>query len=172
MPTEPFHRLFFAVRPPVGVIPEIATLRDGFGQTRNLVVDEQLHLTTWLFHDSQIFPAEVAERAQAAVETVPLQPFHVVLDRMVGSKSHVLLLPSEPLQGFVTFQARLDHALRAKGLFPRAERRFNPHLTLLHGQHEVDASIDPISWNVEDLFMIDSIVGERRHEIVARWGLA
>ena len=172
MPTEPFHRLFFAVRPPVGVIPEIAALRDGFGQTRNLVVDEQLHLTTWLFHDSSHFPTEIAARAQLAVEDVPLKPFRIVLDRMVGGGGHVVLVPSEPVQGFVAFQASLDHQLRAKGLSPRSEWRFRPHLTLLHGKHEVGAPIDPISWTVEDLFLIDSIVGERRYEIVARWALA
>lgn len=171
MPTEPFHRLFFAVRPPAEVIPEIAALRDGFGQTRNFVRDEQLHLTTWLFDDSQDFPTAAASRAQAAVEAVPLQPFRVVLDRMVGGRGNVLLLPSEPLRGFVVFQARLDHELRAKGLFPDPRWRFNPHLTLLYGQHEIDVPVDAISWTAQEILLIDSVVGERRHDIVARWPL-
>ena len=63
MPSEPFHRLFFAVRPPAGVIPEMAELRDSFGQAKGLVSDEQLHLTTWLFDDSQDYPADAVARA-------------------------------------------------------------------------------------------------------------
>jgi len=172
MPSEPFHRLFFAVRPPADVIPEIAEWRDSFGQAKGLVADGQLHLTTWLFEDSQVFPADAAERAQAAVVAVPLLRFRIVLERMVGGKSHVVLVPNEPLPGFVAFQGRLDLALRAAGLRPRPNWRFSPHVTLLHGRQEVDQGIVPIGWEVEELFLLDSIVGERRHEIIARWPLA
>lgn len=171
MPREPFHRLFFAVRPPVAVIPEIAALRDSFGQTRNLVADDRFHLTTWLFDDSQDFPADIAAGAQAAVETMPFTAFRIVLDRRLGSGSHLLLLPSEPLQGFVAFHARLDRALREQGLAPRGQWRFAPHLTLLHGRHDIDEPIDAVSWTASELVLIDSIVGQRRHDVISRWAL-
>lgn len=171
MPSEPFHRLFFAIRPPAELIPEIAALRDSFGQTKNVVPDDQLHLTTWLFPDSQHFPADAAAKAQAAVASIPLPAFRVALSRMVGRKSHVVLLPSEELRGFMPFQARLDQALRSAGLFPRADWRFSPHLTLLYGRHEMDEEIDTLSWTAHELVLIDSIVGQRRHDVIAHWPL-
>lgn len=171
MPSEPFHRLFFAVRPPLEVVPEIAALRDGFGQAKGPVTDEHLHLTTWLFPDSQNIAADQAERAKAAIAALPLVRFRVALDRMVGSGSHVVMLPSEPLAGFVAFQGRLDAALRAAGLSAGPGWRFNPHVTLLYGRHAADEWITPISWEVEQIFLLDSVVGERRHDVIACWPL-
>lgn len=171
MPTEPFHRLFFAIRPPIEVIPEIAWLRDSLGQDRQLVSDDRLHLTTWLFPDSRDFLTDAAARARAAMTKIPRPTFHIVLDKIVGGHGHVLLLPSEPLKGFIAFQAELDRALRATGLAPRKGWRFNPHLTLLHGRHEIDQPIDAISWVADDIVLIDSIVGRGRHDLIARWVL-
>ncbi|MEG3088843.1 2'-5' RNA ligase family protein [Sphingomonas sp. PB4P5] len=164
--------MFFAVRPPAGVIPEIAKQRDSFGQKAGLVPDEQLHLTTWLFEDSQDFLAETADRAQAAIASMPLRRFHVVFDRALGRKSHVMLLPTDPLCEFESIQRQLDLALRAAGLRPRADWRFHPHMTLLHGRQKLDQAILPIGWEVDELLLLDSVVGACRHDVIARWPLA
>jgi 2'-5' RNA ligase len=171
MPREPFHRLFLAVRPPATVIPEIGGLRDSFGQTRGLVADGHLHLTTWLFEDSQDFPAEAAERARAVVAALELLRFRIVLERMIGSGGRVVLVPYAPLPGFVALQSTLDQALSGAGLRPHPGWRFRPHMTLLHGRQEIDQSIAPISWDVDNLVLLDSVVGERRHDVIARWPL-
>ena len=171
MPSEPFHRLFFAVRPAAGVRRAIAGWRDSLGQTKGLVADDQLHLTAWLFDDRQDFPADAAARAQAAIADVPLASFRLVLDRMVGGAGSVVLVPSAVPPGLLALQGALDRALRAGGLQPRCTWSFRPHVTLLHGRHTVDRDIPPIDWPVEELLLLDSIVGERRHETVARWPL-
>jgi 2'-5' RNA ligase len=171
MPSEPFHRLFFAVRPPPDVVPRIARLRDHFGQTRNIVADDRLHLTTWLFPDEQDFPADAAALAQAAMQDVPLQTFGIVLDEMIASPSHVVLVPRQISTCYGLLQAQLDKSLRRRGLLPRPGWRFRPHLTLVYGQHEAISSFAPIAWTAEEIVLIDSVVGARRHDLIARWRL-
>ncbi|WP_260597269.1 2'-5' RNA ligase family protein [Sphingomonas endolithica] len=171
MPSEPFHRLFFAVRPSAEVVPQIARLRDHFGQARNIVADDRLHLTTWLFPDEQDFPADAAASAQAAMQDVPLQRFEIVLDEMVASLSHVVLVPRQISTRYGLLQAQLDKSLRRRGLLPRLGWRFNPHLTLVYGEHEAISSFAPIAWTAEEIVLINSVVGERRHDVIARWSL-
>jgi hypothetical protein len=44
-------------------------------------------------------------------------------------------------------------------------------MTLLHGRHDVDREIVPIGWEVDALFLLDSVVGERRHDVISHWPL-
>jgi 2'-5' RNA ligase len=171
MPSEPFHRLFFAVRPSADVVPRIARLRDHFGQVRNIVADDRLHLTTWLFPDEQDFPTDAAAMAQAAMQDVPQQSFEIVLDEMVAGPSHVVLLPRQISTRYALLQAQLDKSLRRRGLLPRPGWRFRPHLTLVYGLHEAIPSFAPIAWAAEEIVLIDSVVGARRHDVIARWPL-
>ena len=106
------------------------------------------------------------------VATVALAPFRFVVDRLVGGTHWALLVPSEPVRGIEAFQQRLSVALMIGGLRPRSGWRFHPHITLRHGaQPGLDRPIDPISWTVEDLLLVDSVVGKGRHDVLARWTL-
>lgn len=167
----PFHRLFFAARPPAETIPKIAALRDRDGTGQGRVEDDRLHLTTYLFDDHPALPPGLVVRACAAVPQ--LRAFRVNLDRLTGDDRGLRLVPSEPVRGYLAFQRALADAIALAGLVPRAGWRFSPHMTLRYGgRQEVDEPVLGISWLCEELVLIDSVVGEHRHEMLARWPLA
>lgn len=168
----PRHRLFLAIRPPAGLLLEIAALRDRDGTGRGRVEDHRLHLTTWLFPDHDALPPGLAERAAHAADTVERRAFRINLDVMTGDDRGVRLVPSEPIRGYVAFQRDLAAAMTRAGLEPRPGWRFSPHMTLRYGGlQRIDEGLDGISWIADELVLIDSILGEHHHETLARWPL-
>lgn len=170
---EARHRLFFAIRPPDGLVPEIAVLRDRDGAGHGRVADHRLHLTTWLFPDRADFPHMLVERARQAVDTLDLRRFGIAFDRMTGDDRGIRLLPSEPILGYMAFQRTLAAALARAGLRSRSGWRFAPHMTLRYGgRQSIDEAIVPVSWVAQELVLIDSILGAHRHETLAHWTLS
>lgn len=169
---EARHRLFFAIRPPAGLVSEIAVLRDRDGIGRGRVEDHRLHVTTWLFPDHDALPPGLVERACAVIAGLELCAFHIALDRLTGDDRGLRLVPSEPIRGYLAFQRSLADAMARAGLKPRPGWRFSPHMTLRYGgRQRIDEDSDGISWRAEELVLIDSILGAHRHETLARWDL-
>lgn len=172
MTLAPRHRLFFAIRPPEGPLPEIVALRDRNGTGRGRVEDHRLHVTTWLFPDHDVLPSGLAKRAMRAVDDMTLRAFHVVFDRVAGDATGLRLVANEPIRGYAAFQHDLAAAMTRAGLSPRPGWRFSPHMTLRYGgRQHVDEEVLGIGWRAEELVLIDSVLGAHRHETVARWDL-
>lgn len=107
------------------------------------------------------------DAASRTLDALRLAPFHVVFDRIRGG----VLRPSERLRGAVAFQRALVRAVLRQGLI-LPSYRFDPHVTLAYGNHIVgDVGIDPISWRVEDIRLIESIVGTATHVEHGRYAL-
>ena len=166
------HRPLFLVRPPPDVAALLGRVRDAAGPVGKPVPDDRLHITIVAFHDYPDFPDEIVERARSIAAAARPVPFRVVFDRLIAGAHSALLVPSEPVRGIEAFQQRLSVALIGGGLNVRSGWRFHPHITLRHGaQPGLDRPIDPISWTVEDLVLVDSVVGTGRHDVLARWSL-
>ena len=62
-------------------------------------------------------------------------------------------------------------ALEAGG-FPVPRYRLSPHITLAYRPDGLGTeAIIPISWMVEEVLLIESVVGEARHVVHGRWPL-
>jgi 2'-5' RNA ligase len=107
----------------------------------------------------------------AAMQDFQGNAFRMVFDRVVET-GHVTLHGSEPMLGVTSFQAALmDHLLRRE--FEFLGDAPVPHMTLRYGTDgRGSETIDPISWRVEELLLIESVHGQARHRVRGRWPLA
>lgn len=165
------HRLFFAIRPPAGAVRYIVEEQRCFGPG-HAVRPEHLHLTTLIVNDHAIFPAAIAERMCAIGDGIAADQFSIVLDQVAASHRSVVMVPSEPLRTFQVFQRRLANGMMRAGLGQRHNWRFSPHVTLLyrHGP-PLRQWTDALSWTATEFVLIHSLLGETRHEVLARWPL-
>lgn len=164
-PKRPSH--FFAFRPALGAISEMAELRDHRGFTGSPVRDEHLHVTLfWLGYDHPGTPALIG-RAREVAASIAAPPLRIVFDKLVAAEGNLLLLPAEPLHHLRAFQQRLATALAVAGVRADPDWRFHPHATLRRGPPGgVAGAILPIAWTAAELVLIRSIPDPFRHETV------
>lgn len=165
------HRLFFAIRPPAGVLGYIVEEQRCFGPG-HAVRPEHLHLTTAITEDHAIFPVAIAEAMRAIGDRIFADQFPIVLDQIAASHRSVVMVPSEPLRTFHAFQRQLACGMARAGIGQRRDWRFSPHVTLLyrHGA-PLRQWTDTLSWTATEFVLIHSLLGETRHEVLARWPL-
>lgn len=166
------HRLFFGIRPPAAIAQDMAALPATQGWPRKPNRADRLHMTLALTEDFLEMPEAVIDAFVEIGNAITAQPFRLVFDRAVASKSLLLLFPSERLLPVVHFQKNLARAIAAAGLPLRKGVRFNPHITLSYQKGEpFDRPIDSFSWLTEEFVLIHSHVGLTRHDVVGRWQL-
>lgn len=116
--------------------------------------------------------AESVDRAcrETATSTAP---FNFTLDRVLSFKHNRALAfaskqaPNSEVKAFRrTLRLKLlDHGVSTPP-------SFNPHLTLLYGDHRVDTLISPpITWQVNEFVLVRSHQGRTHHDHLHRWKL-
>ena len=165
------HRLFFAVRPPEEALPYLVEEQRLF-RPGHAVLPEHLHLTTVIVNDHEFFPAAIADRMRAVGDGIIADQFPIILDQVAASRRSVVMVPSEPLRGFDAFQRCVATGMARARLRERDGRRPRAHLTLLyrHGAPLREWTL-PLSWVATEFVLIHSLLGETRHEVLARWRL-
>lgn len=167
------HRFFFAVRPPVVLARAMAQSALWFGPGSENVRPDRLHVTLDILDDFPLFPAEAAERLKAAGAAVAAEPFEIVLDQAVGSSRSVALKPQRKVVGLHRLAEAIGEQRSRAGLPLRQDYAFSPHLTLFYRDgRPFTQRIEPIRWEVEEFFLVHSLVGRTRHELIGRWPLA
>lgn len=141
---------------------------------------ERLHVTLLpLGRFEHGLRGELLDMALAAGAAVDDGPFDFVFDllrsRSGGPIGTVELAGRGPaLRKLYRLQRDLRGRLIRAG-FPADQLRtgFTPHMTLDYKHPRVaPRSLDtPISWPVTQLCLVDSLVGQGRHEVLARWPL-
>lgn len=169
---NPRHRLFFAVFPPPVTARQIAQSGAWFGSEGRAIQWDRLHVTIDILDDHEHFPARDAAAMIAAGGRVSAPPFTLALDQLAESNRSVALRPR--LRSFAAerLHAATGAALAEAGLSRRAGYRMSPHMTLFYrnGRPSVRA-IAPVSWRVEELVLVHSLLGRTRYEILGRWPL-
>jgi len=172
--------LFFAVMPDPDTAARIAEtggwLRSEMRIKTRLLRTERLHITLHSLGNFVRVPEVIVARACAAAATIDVPPLGVTFDRISsfnGQSGHwpLVLTGSAGLDALVDFRQKLGDAIRATGL--RVSRaRFTPHLTLLYDEGKFNSrEIEPITWTVRELVLIDSWLGKTRYDIKGRWPL-
>ena len=163
MPRRP---LYLMAKPP----PEVRDLIWARPWTDKARPAELLHVTLLPFVDLADAPVTFLPTLINVLDGFENDMFRVVFDQIVAHR-HVTLRGSERMAGVRSFQRRLTDHLRAHG-FAYLGQPPTPHLTLRYAADGLgDEMIDPISWTVEEVSLIESVVREARHDEHARWRL-
>ncbi len=172
MLVQTLHRLFFAIKPAMHAIPAIEATRRIYCPGHP-VKNEHLHVTMEIFNDHIGVPNDLIERLLAIGGEIDMPGFLLSLGRVVGTTRSVALRPNGRSAGLALLQRAIHQRVTAVGLDVREGWSFSPHMTLGYRDEPAFArSIDPIVWQVEQLVLIHSHVGETRHDIIGCWDLS
>lgn len=170
----PQRNLFLFARPSPAVKREIAWLRDFPGLVRAPVSDDRLHMTMGILGS---FDQEIVRRVTERLNSFILPSFRVIMDTIITTPEQVLLQASEALIGYDSVQSLLvllvDDILKDYGVNSREwTRRCKPHLTLGYkSSWSVQRAIEPISWTVGQLDLVESQHGRPIHVVHKSWAL-
>jgi 2'-5' RNA ligase len=172
MLVQTLHRLFFAIKPNPLVIPAIDATRRLYcpGQA---VRNEHLHVTMEIFDDSVGMPDKLAATLMAIGNDIDMPGFLLPLGRVIGTTRSVALRPKGRSTGLALLQQAIHERVIGAGLSLREGWSFSPHMTLGYRDGASFArSVDPIAWQVQELVLVHSHVGQTRHESIGHWPLA
>lgn len=123
-----------------------------------------LHLGTW--HG---IPGDLRARIQGMASRIDRPPFRLQLDRMgnlgrAKGQKYLVLRSADRPQALFDLHRDLVFAAAMARLSPKASG-FEPHITLVYNHQRAvpTRAVDPISWRVDELAVIQSITGEGRH---------
>ena len=159
--------LYIMAKPPPAVAARIAVLpRSDTSRGPDL-----LHVTLMSLFDLHAAPPEWLPLVIAALDAFDGLSFPLTFDRIEVRKA-VTLRTRAPLVEARAFQAALVRCLidhRAPLMLGTTPE---PHITINYrGDRLGNRKIDPISWTVEEMLLIESIVGQTRHIVHGRWPL-
>jgi 2'-5' RNA ligase len=171
-PATGLHNLFFGILPPSEVGGRILSEAEPHVVRGKLVQPERVHITLLSLVVQGRIPPGLVQQAADMAAAVRACPFRVMFRYVATGPKSTVLTPDEPLDRLRMLREQLGFTLRRGGLDIRLQGRFAPHVTAAYGgQAQPERMIDPIVWTVDDFVLIDSHVGETRHEIVGRWPL-
>ncbi|MGK6306530.1 2'-5' RNA ligase family protein [Variovorax sp. DT-64] len=175
-------RLFFALLPDAPAIARIerliADLRHDHGLKGRALGTSRFHVTLLHLGAFPGLPRELIDAACAAAQALAVIPtFKVGFDR-VGSFSRrpsnmpLVLLGEEGVIAAKAFRQTLCKAMARAGEDDGGAAQYTPHLTLLYDDtHVARRAIEPITWTVNEFVLVRSLIGQGRHEVLARWPL-
>ena len=166
------HRFFFALYPPPILARQTVEAMSPFAEGARMMRPERLHVTLDILNDYAEWPDEIVPALVAAGSAVAAAPFEVTLDTVSGGAHTVALrsrLNNAPLNRLHRSIAAARTGLGVDGRYGYA---FSPHMTLAYRKGaSVNRPVAPITWLAEEFVLIHSLIGQTRHEVIARWPL-
>jgi len=166
------HRVFFALW------PDDATRAAMSRATRDAVrlssgrpiAKERLHVTIAFLGELTAAGLDVAR----GVPPIPVGPFELTFDAVgIWPESKILwLAPSTVPDALSQLEERLWTELVERG-FRAEERVYRPHVTLARRARPVESAVEPVSFPVRDLALVESFPDGRNvhYEVLERWAL-
>lgn len=182
MPARPTDRLFFAVFPDAECSTRIERLaqhlRDELGLRGRVIASGRLHVTLHHLGDHAGLDGRLVEAACAAGTALESEAFDVVFDRVASfrgrprNRPFVLRGAPPDLADLIVLQRRLADCMRRVGLAHHVEPRYTPHVTLLYDDVVVsERLVSPVSWCVDEVCLVHSLLGRTEHRVLGRWSL-
>ena len=178
---SPTDRLFFAIFPELSAAEKVAQLTHDLSSQHGLTArpnsTDRLHITLDHLGDYHGLPSGVVEAASEAAAKIEQSAFEVVFDQagsFAGGKGNnpFVLLGDNDTTALHDFRSILTNALRAAGVPSRSGKHFTPHITLLRDARLVsEHPIDPVRWIVREFVLVHSLLGQGKHDPLARWPL-
>jgi 2'-5' RNA ligase len=178
--SERRHRIFFALQLDAAAAARAQDLAVRLGRASRasgLTPLERLHVSLNFVGVCSALSRDLVDRACATAGGVAAPSFVVALNRASvwkgGGQCPLVLWGDEGAFGVERLHSAIHTGMVGIGLARGAERPFWPHLTIGWGaEPPLDVAVDPVSWRVGSFVLLDSIVGEGRHEVLGRWPLA
>jgi len=175
------HNVFFAVRPDNEVAARVADIADKFVASRDmnayLQPAERLHVSLVAVREfAGDPPPATIEEAQRGARAVSMAPFTVVFDRITSfgggrGQRPIVLAGGDGATGLYRLHEALQLALMKAGVKTSRSTSFTPHMTIMYADHVCDVPIAPVSWTVDAIVLIDSLVGQSTHRLMGQWPL-
>jgi RNA 2',3'-cyclic 3'-phosphodiesterase len=173
MPFEaPVHRLFWAAMPDSPTADSISEVmrreRAKHGLTGKALQTGRLHVTLYHVRDAfEPLPPELIESQIQRASNVVMPAFRAAFNRAQSFRNGAFVLAGDDgVIGFDVLHQRLSDELDWQ---PRPARRYTPHMTLLYDRQRIEEQlIEPISWTVREMVLIESLVGQTTYRILAR----
>lgn len=159
--------LYVMAKPPPQAAARIAALlRNDPGRGQEL-----LHVTLLKLFDLHHAPPQWLPTLIAALDAFDGAAFPLAFDRIENTKA-VTLRTRAPLPEARAFQAALVRHLLERRAPLMLGTTPEPHLTINYGGDRVGTQkIEPVGWAVEEILLIESVVGKARHVEHGRWPL-
>ncbi len=157
--------LYLMLKPPLEIARMIHRLRLKYG-IESRYGHERLHTTLLPLGDERyLSPGQIAS-IHAAMALLRAEPCEIRFDRLNGNA-----LVGGAMPGLRAIQRAMARLLLTQG-FPVPDYEFRPHLSVTYGERPGrNGSIPPIAWRAEEVLLIRSLKGRRRHVELARWPL-
>jgi 2'-5' RNA ligase len=171
--------IFLALVPSAGPATQIYRVAEVIKCARqfegSLTAMDRLHVTLFFLDEDESEARDyVLRMTHKAARDVRMPSFEVSFDRTAsfrGSPGHhpFVLLGGDGLRPLKLFRQALGAQLARNGLKHIVKPDFNPHITLLYAEREVEEQpVEPIVWTVDGFVLIHSDHG---HTHLARWPL-
>lgn len=167
-------RLFFSLWPDAQVRTQIQSFASSLSLVNARLLPEHNRHVTLAFLGN-VEPATTTALIDAAGE-IRIQPFSLILDSLVCWKKPKIacLTPSAYPEPLPALAAQL-HALSVRCGVRLEERAYRPHLTLARKVTAdlPDISVQPISWNIKEFCLIESVADESgvKYQVKVSWPL-
>ncbi|MDB5816102.1 MAG: 2,5 ligase [Rhodocyclales bacterium] len=177
---SPTDRLFFAIQPDIETATRIVELAHDLRHRHGLkgapLAAERLHVTLWFLGDFVGLPQAIIAGACEAASHCTWPAFDVTFDRVLsfqgGRRGSPFVLRSDDKM-LIEFQRTLALMMSKAGVAGAANKAFVPHVTLLYDTCKVaEQRVETIHWAVRELVLVRSVLGQSRHEPIARWPLS
>lgn len=164
---RPRNPLYLMAKPPPDIAARIAALpRNDAGRGPEL-----LHVTLMLLFDLAAAPPGWLPAAIAALDSFAAAPFPLAFDRIENRKA-VTLRARAPLPEARAFQQSLVRHLLAHRAPLMLGTTPEPHVTINYrGDRLGSQKIEPIGWTVDEILLVESVVGKTTHIEHSRWRL-
>jgi len=179
--TDSLRNVFFALRPNDSIADSIIAAGDALAEVHGSkggrrLKRHRLHMTL-LYLDT--FPTIPETYLQHAIETgdeIGAQPFDMSLDT-AGSFRNAdppwWLGCSNIPPPLIELHRQLYTGMRLRGEKARGGAALTPHVTISRTNREMlpRTPIAPIHWRIDEVCLIDSVMGKREFDILKTWKL-
>ena len=176
------YKLYFALQPPAAAAEQalvvLRSLQPAEGFAGRAMPPARLHVSLNWVGGFQRPPTGIVGKAREVGAAVKVRPFDISFNRIGTWRSGeppwpLVLWGDEGVIAVQTLYGALHRAMVGPGMAPRREPPLEPHLTLLRDQAVMpEAFIDPIAWTVREFVLLQSVYGEGRLDVLARFPLS
>ena len=175
--------LFVAFRPDEitthKMVDQCEGLAARYGYLGKTVHRELLHMTLAYIND---YEGDIPQRVlkdvtEACAAAAKFPSFPLQLDQVEtfggkpGKRPLVMTMGEAANPMLIEFQQSLMKQLWLSGLPCKKSPKFNPHVTLSRGPLVLAEPADAVSWIAGEIVLLQSIIGEGRHDCLGRWPL-
>ena len=166
---NPFFRYFLGFQPDPFARDLLAAIAKQLGQSMR---PDKLHLTLCVVAEVEERDRFLAARIAAALAGHSLSSVPIRLSRVKAGELGPMATTVGRQEDIKQFYEMLIGLLAARGILPLHRKSgLRPHVTLGYMPRDFDPFPIAVEWFPQELLLIESHVGDSRHQVVGSWPL-